>query len=189
MGRKVKQVGGILEIQTLCTNATRGGVREADQPNCASGSERMAFSQVVSAPGRLNLVFLDKPEPRAEAGGKGKGDSAPSPGSETPFQVCNQSDEDLRFATAWDADGRIDVAGWTGVAAGDCTEAALPIPYAGSFALHVEEYGDGPSLCVDPSEDFYIADGTSDCEDRGYELREFVVVLLMPGEDNTYTFR
>ena len=178
----------------LCAARDQGVVHDAARETCAGNESALVFAEIVSPADRLNVYYLEAPPEKSgetsRQGRSGVNRVSPSKKGRTPFQLCNASDTPLRVAHAWDSGATVSVAGWTQVAAGECGEAAIPIPYSGSFGLYAPEYGgeSGVPLCVDPTADFQLEDGMQSCTGKMQRVN-FTVAVIRPGEDNTFTFR
>ena len=94
-GREKRPKPGETAVTGRSARLSQGSVENAESDSCEDGAVSLMYDRVAALPtGSMHVREPAEPEP-------------------TTFQVCNESDEALQVAHAWDNGGK--VAGWTTV--------------------------------------------------------------------------
>jgi len=98
------------------------------------------------------------------------------------WDVCNETSYNIRFASAFIRDDRMQTVGWTNIQPGACTTLVTPkdsprFLYAESLPIHqggVREWKGPMELCA--TEDNFTSDATENCALKNLETRDFFAV-------------
>jgi len=98
------------------------------------------------------------------------------------WDVCNETSYNIRFASAFIRDDRMQTVGWTNIQPGACTTLVTPkdsprFLYAESLPIHqggVREWKGPIQLCA--TEKDFTSDATENCALKNLEIRDFFAV-------------